>query len=346
MTESFLNQVVAGWQSLGGSVESLRAVRMDGTNGSGGSSQGQGSGSPQAGAQQQQSGGDSGGQQQQQQQGESDYSLASQFLDRVDPAHRAVVEPYVKQWDAGVTRRFQELHSQYQPYAQLGDIESLQQAVGIAQMLDENPWQIYGILHESLMGQQPPQDFGQQQGFQQQQFPQQQFPPTGQMNGQQYGQQYGGQQQSNPFGQQQQGLSDQGQIPEAVQQELGQLKQIVTTLAQHVIQGTQEKTQAEEDAELDQFVQGLHDEFGDFDERFVLGQIVSGMNPDDAIKSWNDTISTHVQTHVQKNNGVPHILGGGGVPTGQQLTPKDLDRKQTQSLVADALARAAQARQG
>lgn len=341
MTESFLDQVVAGWQSLGGSIESLKAIRMDGANGSGGSGQGQGSGSPQAGAQQQQSGGDSGGQQQQSQQGEPDYSLASQFLDRVDPAHRAIVEPYVKQWDAGVTRRFQELHSQYQPYAQLGDVDTLQQAVGIMQMLDQNPWQIYGILHESLMGQQPPQD------FQQQQFPQQQFPPTGQMNGQQYGgQPFAQQQQGNPFGQQQQGLSDQGQVPEAVRQEMDQLKQIVTTLAQHVIQGTQEKTQAEEDAELDQFVSGLHEEFGDFDERFVLGQIVSGMSPDDAIKSWNETINSHVQTHVQKNNGVPHILGGGGVPTGQQLTPKDLDRKQTQSLVADALARAAQARQG
>src|SRR6516164_6951134 len=104
----------------------------------------------------------------------SEYSLAEGFLGRVPQEHRSIIEPYVKQWDAGVTRRFAELHSQLQPYTELGDLETLQAAAGLAQMLEENPYQVYGILHQALMNgemidpqsgqpfQQPGQQLGQQ----------------------------------------------------------------------------------------------------------------------------------------------------------------------------------------
>lgn len=336
---SLLRQLDTAAQQQGWDFSTFR-MEWNGGGGDGGGSQGQGSGSQtggqqQSGGQGQPSGGQAQGQPaqgQQAQQGESDYSLASSFLERVNPEHRAIVEPYVKQWDAGVTRRFQELHSQYQPYTELGDVETVDAAVKLMQMVDTDPWKVYGVLHEALMGQEPPPGFGQQQ-------------QGAGLNGQQQSQQ-------NPFGQQgqggleQQGLSgaDQGQLPEAVQQELSQLRNAVTVMAQHMLGQNQQQTQAEEDAQLDQYLTQLHEEFGDFDERYVLGRLHGGESVEDAIKGWNEAVETRAKAQLQKNGTVPHVLGGGGAPAGEGTTPKDLSRKDTQSLVANVLARAAQAR--
>src|SRR5213078_3895076 len=202
--------------------------------------EGQGSGAP---AQQQAA---------QQQGAQTDYSLANGFLERVSPEHRAIVEPYVRQWDAGVTRRFQELHSQMAPYQELGaEPEQMQQALEIMEILNTNPWQIYGVLHENLLGQQPPwmqQPQGQpQQGqFPQGQYPQQQLPqgqyPQGQYPQQQFQQQapqQGYPQQQGQMGQPQQvppggalgQFNPYGQLGPAGER-LNTLEQMVTSLAQ------------------------------------------------------------------------------------------------------------------
>lgn len=82
---------------------------------------------------------------------EQDYSLASPFLEQIPTEHRALVEPYVKKWDAGVTRRFQDLSTKYKPYEDLGaDPETLANAYKVYQMLDENPQQIYELLRQDF----------------------------------------------------------------------------------------------------------------------------------------------------------------------------------------------------
>ena len=49
-----------------------------------------------------------------------DLSLSSPFLNEVAPDHRSIVAPYIKKWDAGVTKKFQEYSSKLKPYESLG----------------------------------------------------------------------------------------------------------------------------------------------------------------------------------------------------------------------------------
>jgi hypothetical protein len=61
-------------------------------------------------------------------------SLANPFLAKIPEADRAIVGKYIKDWDAGVTRRFQDIHSQY----------------ALMQMVNEDPQRVYDLLGQSL----------------------------------------------------------------------------------------------------------------------------------------------------------------------------------------------------
>src|SRR5215831_7559944 len=74
--------------------------------------------------------------------------LANDFLARVPEADREVVGRYVKDWDAGVTRRFQDIHARYQPYDQLGQYSDLAQYKAVFEYLRDNPQAVYKTLHE------------------------------------------------------------------------------------------------------------------------------------------------------------------------------------------------------
>lgn len=80
-------------------------------------------------------------------QGSTEYSLGHNFLQEVPEEHRSILEPYVKKWDAGVTRRFQDLHSQLSPYEELGaDPGDLSQAYQLYQLMEEDPQRVYEAL--------------------------------------------------------------------------------------------------------------------------------------------------------------------------------------------------------
>lgn len=89
-----------------------------------------------------------------------DQGLANDFLARIPEADREVVGRYVKDWDAGVTRRFQDLNARYEPYKNLGSYEDIVKAVQLFQYVQANPEQVYKDLHAH---------YGQQQGQQQSQ---------------------------------------------------------------------------------------------------------------------------------------------------------------------------------
>lgn len=101
--------------------------------------------------------------------GQPDYSLGHNFLQEVPEEHRSLLEPYIKKWDAGVTRRFKDLHSKVSPYEQLGaDPETLGQAYQLYQLMDEDPQRVYEALKEQFEEQEELEeaaDSGQLQGL-------------------------------------------------------------------------------------------------------------------------------------------------------------------------------------
>ena len=332
MNNSFLEQVRADFAQRGWDESFLDCLTMEMSG--------------QAAAAAQQGGGQSGGQQSSESQGggdgsgqgstegqQSEYSLAEGFLGRVPQEHRAIMEPYVRQWDAGVTRRFAELHSQLAPYEELGDMETLQAASNLARMLEENPYQVYGILHQALInGEMVDPQTG--QAIQ----PGTPFPQQAGMQGQQ--------QQGMLQGQGEQGLGG-DDIPPAIAQRLDAITNALMAVGQHVM-GQQQMTQEQqEDAALEEYLTQLHGEFGDFDEHWVIGRMLNGAEPDAAIQEFNDLVNQRATAQISRNSGLPSLLGSGAGGSGAPADPsnvKNLNRKQTQDLVKSVLASAAQQR--
>lgn len=329
MSTSFLEQVQAEIAERWG-TSYLNSFSMQMAAGDVGSQQGA------EGGQQNGNGGGTGqqGQQQQEDTGE-DYSIGTSFLSRVSPEHLPVVEPYVKQWDAGVTRRFQELHSQLTPYQELGDFEQLSAAKNILDRLEANPWEVYGILEQALRS----GEFGPNPGGNGNPQGGQQAPPAGQ-------------QQTPPpaqGGQQEQGLSG---LPPEVQQRFDALQQTVVALGQHILGQSQSQQEQQEQEGLNNYLTQMHDEFGDFDDDWILMQVYRDQDfgkIEDHINSWQEMTGQRQQQaqqgQQQAMNGLPQLLGGGGSPMpSDPASIKALDRKQVQSFVVDQLRAAAEAR--
>ena len=229
-------------------------------------------------------------------------SMVNPFLKNVNPADRPVLERYLKDWDANVTRRFQSIHDQYRPYKSLGDVETIQSAMAVYNMLDSDPMKIYNLLQESLAdeiaasGQQP------------------QFQPGVQPEV------------SGPH-------EIWGEMPPAAIEKLGQMEQLLTAMAQRLVDGDKRQKQADDDAHLETTLNGLREKFGDFDEEYVLSKMFRGMKPEEAVQAYKQFVSGIVSQNGSRP--APRVLtGAGSIPTGQQPANND----QRKAAFADLLA--------
>lgn len=228
-----------------------------------------------------------------------------EYLASLDEAQRKTLEPLIQKWDAGVTRRFQELQTRYaplQPLLESGvDLADVQNALQIYTLLDTNPNYLYQLLKSEL-------------------------------------EEAGGQGAGDGGVQGQQGLQgeEEYELPPQVQQRLDQLTQVVEALAQNTLDSRQQQTAQEEDAALDQYLDLLKTEKGDFDEHWVLSRMAQGMDGAAAVDAWNQTLQGFLQQAGQGNGAppvpgsdLPPILSGGGVPVNQEniATAKDGDVK-------------------
>lgn len=238
----------------------------------------------------------------------NEYSLSGDFLQNVPDDHREIVEQYVKKWDAGVTRRFQELHSQYKPYQELGDPETLQQAVEVYQLLENNPEFIYNVLA---------QEFG--------------HAAAQQMT--QGGEQGLGEEEENSF----------GDLPPEFVSRIDQQQQVLEALAEFVLGQNQQVLESQEDAELDSYINNLKTEFGEFDEEYVLFKMDSGMPGAEAVQQYQSMIQAQVNAATQAANNAPPVLSGGGtVPQDSVPNMGEIPNKDVRSLVESLIAQSNQ----
>jgi hypothetical protein len=213
--------------------------------------------------------------------GQGEASLSGDFLKNIPDADRAVVSRYVKDWDSGVTKRFQDIHNEYAPYKELGSVEEIQQAIEVYNLLDNSPEVIYEPLK---------QHFNETQ----QQIPQQQVPqtPPGQLDPQI-------QQALDPF-------------LKPLQSRLEEQQGLMEKMAQAILLGNQKEQEAAEDKALDQYLAELEQRHGKFDQRAILLGIYEGKDGDQAVKEWKDSLSQYMP---QQQPSIPPPLMGGSVPS-------------------------------
>lgn len=234
------------------------------------------------------------------------------FLDVLPTSLHPTVTPVLQDWDKGVNERFREIHSQYEPYKAYQPLidnevplESIEYALGLMQQLNESPRAIYDALLATfgeewgLNGEAPVADLG---------YTDQQF----------------GEGDSND--------------PRVAQLEEG-FKQLAGLILGERQEADQQLQIQQADSELDTTLNDLKSRHGDFNERVVLGLMLSGLSGDEAVAEYKSDVNSALE--ASRRPPAPGIISQGGVVAPSQDVRK-LDGKDTRALVAQFLQQANQ----
>ena len=216
--------------------------------------------------------------------------------------------PKLQAWDQGVQQKISQLHSEYEPYKDIISNygpDDVQSAIGLALALQNDPQTFFQNLLESA------EDLGIDMG---------EFLGQGagaEPNSQQ-GQQGG--ENDNPY-----------------DDRFSRLEEAIGTIAESLLAQQQGWSESQEDAALDQELNRLHQQFGEFDEDYVLTKIGAGMDPNQAVEAYMQLTGKN-----PKADDTPPILGAGGsLPSNRQDIAK-MKPSDTEALVARMLTAANQ----
>lgn len=219
------------------------------------------------------------------------------------------VTPALEKWDRGVQQRFEQVQQQYSPYKsfveQKVSPEDIEVALGIAQRINTDPTGFFQTFQEMFKDQ---------------------------LGG-------AGQGQSAEGNDPEFDLGDYTQQQQQEDPRLQQIAQQQELLSQWFMDQQNEKMQKEADDALENDLKTLHDKFGEFNERYVLGLAMAGVPLEDAVKEYQGMVGG---AQRQPDPNVPQVLTpGGGLPA-DQVDPRKLDGQGTRSLVEQMLRAAAQ----
>lgn len=251
---------------------------------------------------QQQQGGDSGG--------GNDNPAWAEILQVLPTSLHSQVRPALEKWDRGVQQRFEQVQQQYSPYKSFAEQkvspEDIEVALGIAQRINTDPTGFFQTFQEMFKDQ-----LGNAQG----------------------------QGQSAEGNDPEFDLDDYTQQQQQDDPRLLQIQQQQEMLNQWFMEQQNQKMQEEADAALENDLKNLHDQYGDFNERYVLGLAMAGVPLEDAVKEYQGIVGGAGR---QPDPNVPNVLTpGGGLPA-EQVDPRKLDGPGTRSVVEQMLRAAAQ----
>lgn len=250
------------------------------------------------------------GQQEQQNSGNPAWA---EFLDKLPTSLHSQVTPVLHKWDQGVQQRFQAIHDEYAPYKQYKeqnvDPETINYALGLVNALNEDPRRVWESMGEYY--QLTPQE---QQQVQQQI---QQESPNGEPN-----------------------VWD-ADTEEYVDPRVSQLEQGVKQLAQVIYTQQQEAANKAESDKLATELDSLRSKHGDYDENFVLGQMLNGVSAEDAVKNYQ-TLTEKIRSEANQPPAPKVMGGGGGALPNESVNPAKMSEAQRRQLAAQMLRNAAE----
>lgn len=232
---------------------------------------------------------------------------AQQFLQDVPEDQRAVVEEHLRKWDAGFTRYAQGMNEQLRQYQSLGDAQQIQQAVQYYNQLLNDPTSVAELLIQN--------GFGPQQAMQMAQQAQQQQPQ---------------QQQPDYLQQMPEPIRQKFESVDRLNQQYSQMERAMGLIAQKFNEQDQQAQQYEADQQLDQLLGSMKQQFGDFDETYILTQLANGAGPDQAIKNYQGFIQREVNKRAAPQP--PNVISGSSLPPVK--TPLDTPEQRNAALVA------------
>lgn len=223
------------------------------------------------------------------------------------------VTPHLQKWDQNFQQQVSQVHSQYEPWKPFIDggvqPQDVDFALGLMQAISTNPQEVMTALQEWMNGEEGGEE-GEYYDEQGQNYP--------------------------PQSQDLDGLPDISQHP-AYQE----LESAVQTMAEILLGQREEEQSVQAEQELDQELNQLKEQYGEFDERYVLGLAMNDENIslEDAVKEFH---SLQENILSGKRQPGPPVLGSGGASPGSNLDTSKMNPKDTRALVAQMLQQAQQ----
>lgn len=228
-----------------------------------------------------------------------------EILSVIPPELHEQVIPTLQQWDAGVSRRFQKIHDEYAPYKQFEgyDPEDIEEAMGVYRALTNDPASTWETI-------------GRVYGLSPQQVSQATSDEDIDLDG----------------------------LPEGIRDRLSKIDlhdQVLEYVSQQMLDAQAAEEEAQEDAALDEVLEELEDEYGEFDQDYVIGLVAAGVDPEEAVLRFKNIVGQYTASESQQpsvREAAPRVMSsGGGIPNSGSVDVNKLSNQDTQSLIAEIL---------
>lgn len=132
------------------------------------------------------------------------------------------------------------------------------------------------------------------------------------------------------------GEFDYNSLPVQLRREIDELRGAYGTLAEHNLMQQQQKIEAQEDAALDAELSRLKNQYGEYDDEWVLAKMVNGYSAEDAVTSYHEWLD---KTLISRNKTPAYrpMGGGGDFPSGGPINTRKMNDAQTKDHVAQLL---------
>lgn len=230
-----------------------------------------------------------------------------QILNQIPEELHAQVIPTLQEWDAGVNRRFQKIHDEYAPLKRFGEVDpdEMKEALDVYQALVNDPattWEAIGRVY-GLSPQQVSQVA------------------------------------ANPYGEGDSDNFDLDDLPPAIKDRLSRLDvhdKVLEAITGELLQRKEAEEEAEANEAFDEYLDELREEFGEYDEDYVVGLIAAGVDGEEAVQRFQQ-FAQQYQT-PQPKNAAPRVMsGGGGIPNNAPPDVSRLSNQDTQKLIEELL---------
>lgn len=235
------------------------------------------------------------------QQGANGNPAWNEFLSVVPQELHGQVTPILEKWDKGVQDRFQKVHSEYEPWKEVLGTGATPEDVSFALNVLNTINENPETVYRAL------KDYHKFDAE-----------PAGSNTGQ-------GQNESNQ------------EDPYAAR--FAEIERTNQLMAQTLVAQREREIQAQQDQQLDTEFTGLRKKYGDFDEDYVLGKMLNGMDSENAVQAF-----VKMRDSLAAQGPKPLIMGAGGGVPGTNTDVRKLDDAGTKNLVVQMLQAAAQQR--
>lgn len=228
------------------------------------------------------------------------------------------IKPTLKKWDDGVSDRFKEIHEQYDPYKKFIEneipSEALEQGIILMQLMESDP---NAVVAQAI---------------------------------EQFGLDYVEREMTEAINNGVTNTEPNGVPDISSDPRFKALEETVKQFQEQLEQQQEFVSTTKAQREYDEYMDNLHEEHGEFDDVIVTAFMSAGMDGEEAVKRYHDTINQAAAKIATGNNSAPTtppvVMGGNGASGSglpQQVTDfGKMGRNEIDKLVADMVMQANQ----